>query len=285
MKAERKQITDNFEIIDEDHAWMDEETLKDVCKSFRGYVKKWRNIPVPGTKPYIEFEINAVQYTMNIINITRILVENKVIESDTYGFLTANVTSFGLANKVINEHLIPKANELIQKKHEQELAKKEAEGKEVSVEEKELNPAQVAAIASEPTEDPNTHILEVFTTTKKRWYFDKVNYTLSFKKIDGTIKTIKLAKKGSWRATVINAFIKVISWIKEKYNTAKDRCIGIKQSFQFKLLQMKYKAQQEKEAKQAKKDAEAKAKESQKLAPATNDDIDKTIADIPANPV
>lgn len=282
IKAKQVPIASSFEKVDDTHVLMDETALKEASKSFRDYLKKLRNIPSPSSRTYLEFEVNAVQYVTNIINITQALVEQNVIESDPYGFLTGAVTSYGTANKVINDNLIPKANELIQKRHEEELAKKEAEGKEVSTEEAELNPAQVAAIASEPTEDPNTHVLEVFTTTKKRWYFDKINYTLSFKKTDGTIKTIKLAKKGSWRATIINAFIRVISWIKEKYNNAKDRCIGAKQTIQFKLLQMKFKAKQAKEAKQAKKEADAKAKASKKLQPATPQDLANSIEDIPA---
>lgn len=252
-----------------------EETLKEMVTHFRGYLDKVRNIPAKGTRSYPQFEINALQYVANIIQATQAMIEQNVIQSDPYGFLTGTVKSFSkTTNMIINTQLIPKANAIIAKKHADNLAKQEAQGKEVSTEEKELNPTQVAAIASEPTEDPNTYVIEILTTTGKRWYFDKVNFTLSYMKKDGELKVIKLAKKGSWRASVINTFVKCISWIKEKYNTAKDRCIGIKQTIQFKWLQAKFNAEQKLKAKQQLKQDNKKS-----------DDDDSVFKDLPANPL
>ena len=270
IKATQKSIADSVTPVDDTYVLATEETLKEMVKSFREFLKKDRNLPQKGSRAYPVFQINAVQYVTNIIELTTALIEQGVIESDPYGFLTANVTTFQFANKIINTDLIPLANETITKKHAQNIAKQEAQGEEVSVEEKELNPAQVATIASEPTEDPHSHVVEILTTTKKRWYFDKINFTLSFKKKDGTIKVIKLAKKGSWRATVITMFVKVISWIKKKYTAVKDRCIGIKQTLQFKMLMIKY----NRKAKQAEKEAKQKAIDS---------NVDKAISDLPTN--
>ena len=254
IKAVKKEITDKIiPTEDPSKVYASEETITDMVKNFRAFLYKERNVPQKTNRNYFQFEIHAVQYVANIMQATQALIEQDVIETDSYGFLTKNVTSFNNYNNIINTTLIPKAEELIKKKHEAEIKQREKQGEVVSTEEKELTPTQVAAIASEPTQDPNTHILEVLTTTGKRWYFDKVNYTLSFMKKDGEIKTIKLAKKGSWRATVINTFIKVISWIKEKYNNAKDRCIGIKQTFQFKMEMIKFNAKQKAEAKKAAK--------------------------------
>jgi hypothetical protein len=274
IKTTLTPIAKSVEPVDENHVLAGEDTLKEMVKSFRDFLKKDRNLPQKGSKPYPIFQANAVQYICNIIELTTALIEQEVITEDPYGFLTANVTSFSFANKIINNDLIPVANEALSKKHAKEIADKEAQGETISTEEKELSPTQVAAIASEPTEDPNSHTIEILTTTKKRWYFDKVNFTLSFKKKDGSIKIIKLAKKGSWRASVISAFVKTISWIKAKYNDFKDRCVGIKQSIQFSWLRAKFNAKQKLEANKIKK------------APVkTNNSLQNDFKDLPTNVV
>ena len=273
--ATKKTIATSVEQTDDPNKVLaSEQTLKEMVKSFSEFLKKERNLSQKGSRNYPIFQVNAVQYVCNIIELTTALIEQQVIESDPYGFLTANVTSFAFANKIINNDLIPVANKALSEKHAKEVAEKEAKGNEVTTEEKELSPNQVATIASEPTEDPNTHVVEVLTTTNKRWYFDKINFTLSFKKKDGSIKIIKLAKKGSWRATVINAFIKTISWIKEKYNTAKDRCIGLKQSIQFSWLRAKYNAKQKLESKKVSKESKS-----------NDDSLQNSLESLPANSV
>lgn len=273
--ATKKTIATSVEQTDDPNKVLaSEQTLKEMVKSFSEFLKKERNLPQKGSRNYPIFQVNAVQYVCNIIELTTALIEQQVIESDPYGFLTANVTSFAFANKIINNDLIPVANKALSEKHAKRVAEKEAKGNEVTTEEKELSPNQVATIASEPTEDPKTHIVEILTTTNKRWYFDKINFTLSFKKKDGSIKIIKLAKKGSWRATVINAFIKTISWIKDKYNTAKDRCIGIKQSIQFSWLKAKYNAKQKLESKKVSKESKS-----------NDDSLQNSLESLPANSV
>lgn len=277
IKVEKRTITENVEPVNDTYSWATEHTIQDMVKSFREFLAKYRNVPQKTNRNYAEFMINATQYVANIMQTTQALLEQNAIQTDKYGFLTKTVTSFNHYNDTINKVIIPSAEELIRKQHEQNLKKKEAEKQQVSVEEQELNPTQVAAIAAEPTEDPATHILVVLTTTKKRWYFDKINFTLSFMKKDGEIKTIKIAKKGSWRATVINFFAKCISWIKEKYNNAKDRCIGIKQTIQFTWLKAKFNAKTKIEAKQKAKEVEqTKAKSDLK-----EDDSD--FKDLPPN--
>lgn len=119
---------------------------------------------------------------------------------------------------------------------------------------KELSSADIASIVAEPLNEHQATI-EVLTKTGKRWYFDKVNFTLSFKTADGTIKVLKLANQGTWRSTVLTFLVKCSEYIRRKYRDFKDRCIGIKQTLRFKWEMMKYNAKQKQieiEAKKAK---------------------------------
>lgn len=257
MKAKKQTIVNNVEQVDKDTVKMDTVSLKEMVDNFRKFLKSnYRNIPNKGSRNYAEFLLNSTQYTHHIVVVSTALFDQGIIDSDPHGFLVSNVTSFDRYNDVINTVLIPAAFDLIKKEHEEKIKKDEEAGNTVSDIEKELNPSNVAAIVSEPTEDTNTDVVDVITTSNRRWVFDKVNYTLSFKTKNG-IKTINIVKKGTWRASVIDFLGKCVKFVVDTYKSFKDRLIGIKQTILFKKAQYEYERKQ-KAAEKAKKKTEDK---------------------------
>lgn len=257
------------------------DTLKEMVANFREFVKKQRNLPTSNkVKSYAPFAINAVQYVHHIIVVTTELIEQGVIESDPYGFLTANVKSFDKANNLINTYLIPDAKAIIAKEHEAKIKEAEEKGKEVSELEKELTPTDIASVVAEPTEVED-RIVEIMTASGRKWVFDKKNYTLAYRMKNGNIKYVQIAKKGTWRATAIDFLAKCIEYVRSAYNTVKDRCIGIKQTIQFKWLQFQYTRAQARQAKAEAKEAKVKAKADKKTEASTKKASTNFADDIP----
>ena len=243
-KPKKVVIATDVKEVDDKNVEVTCKTLDQMVLSFKNYLKGTRNIPRPNNRNFGQYSINAVQYVHNIICVTTALIEQGVLTSDPYGFVLGNVTTFDRFNTSINEDLIPLANKIIKKEHEQALKQASDDGVVVTTVDKELTSSDVAKIVSEPTEEAYTKIVEVITHTGKKWVFDKENFTLSYKRRDGSIKIMKLANKDTWRATIITFFFKILTIVRTKYIYLKDRCIGIKQSIQWKWLTTKFKIKQ-----------------------------------------
>lgn len=239
MKVSVKKIVD-AKSIDDTYVQVDKETLDQMVKSFRDFLKKqYRNVPVKSQPNYFEYAANGSQYVHRIIQLTTDLIEQEVITEDPYGFLNKNVKTFDPKYvKSINTDLIPMALEVIKKEHQKITEQKESLGEKVTTLEKELTATDIATIVQNPTENEETS--EITSVSGKKFTFNKTDFTLSYRTKDGTIKVIKIAPKGTWRATALNFFSSCIKWIVTKYTNTKNRCIGVKQVFRFKYEQFKF---------------------------------------------
>lgn len=263
MNAKVEKITVTEPTLNEDGTYtVTEKNLDDMVRSFRAKLKdkRYRNLPNPADRiKHTEVSVFASQYVKQILYVTQGLIEAQELESDKYGFLTSSVTSFDKWNETINKEWIPLAKKALAKEEADRQAKAEAEAKaETNAKAKAeapLSAVEVSALACEPTCEADS-IVDVKTKKGQRWTFDKVNYTLTYK-CKGEDKVIKLIPEKTWRSTILKWIVKLCAWVKKKYNDFKDRCIGIKQTIQFKFMLMKAERQAKAEAKKAMKEAES----------------------------
>ena len=255
MNAKVQKITVTEPIENEDGTYtVTVANLDDLVRSFRNKLKdkRYRNLPNPKDKTLrMEVDIFSAQYVKQILYVTQGLIEAQELESDKYGFLTSSITSFEKWNDILNKEWIPMAKEALAKEEAEAKAKESAE---IQIENADspLSEVEVSALACEPTCEADSKT-EVKTKKGQRWIFDKVNYTLTYK-VKGSDKVINLVPQGTWRSTVLKFLVKTMAWIKKKYNDFKDRCIGIKQTIQFKMMMMKMERQAKAEAKKAEKE-------------------------------
>lgn len=250
----------NPTVLEDGSLYFGVENLDDIVKSFRKFLlqRKFSNYPNPQNRNYLlEVVVGAAQYTKQIVYLTQGLIENKKLESDPYGFLTGTVDSFQRWNKLINTEWVPTAKKVLAEE-EQKLKQKEAEqsskdsqqsNQEVitSAEDSVLSSVEIAAIVAEPRGKEDVKV-EVKTTKHQKWIFDKKEFTLTYQSAQGK-RVIKIAPQGSWRSTILKWIYKICAWIKQKYIDFKDRCIGIKQTIQFKIEMKKFEKRMKAEAK------------------------------------
>ena len=255
MNAKVQKITVTEPIKNEDGTYtVTVANLDDLVRSFRNKLKdkRYRNLPNPKDKALrMEVDIFSAQYVKQILYVTQGLIEAQELESDKYGFLTSSVTSFEKWNDILNKEWIPMAKKALAKE-ETEAKAKESSQSQTENADSPLSEVEVSALACEPTCEADSTV-EVKTKKGQRWIFDKVNYTLTYK-CKGEDKIIKLIPEKTWRSTILKWVVKFCAWVKKKYNDFKDRCIGIKQTIQFKMMMMKMERQAKAEAKKAEKE-------------------------------
>lgn len=139
---------------------------------------------------------------------------NNGIDTDKYGLLNAQATTFGKYNDFVNKLLVDLAEE--RKQDQKNLTELGLDESDLPLSDEE----QVKLIA-EPTSDTTTHNVDVETKDGGRFTFDKINYSCTIHFKDGSTKTIALVPQGSWRATALE-------WLKEFFEAVK---VGLVKAF------------------------------------------------------
>ena len=178
---------------------------------------------VPGNAIYNEGVSILKQYLHACCDITHQLIKDGELESDKYNLLSAKTKSFRKQNELVNRLLMELKQERLEAGRKQREENPESEEAQAPFSEE-----QVSNIISEPDpKDPETHTAEEETKDGGWFRFDKINYTVRVRLMDGTYKDFRMAPEGSWRNTAIKWLQRMWDGFKKVIKSSTDKVIEV----------------------------------------------------------
>lgn len=178
---------------------------------------------VPGNAIYNEGVNILKQYLHACCDITHQLIKDGELESDKYNLLNAKTKSFGKQNKLVNTLLTELKQERLEAARKQREENPESEEAQAPFSEE-----QVSNIIAEPDpEDPETHTVEEETKDGGWFGFNKINYTVRVRLMNGTYKEFQMIPEGSWRDTAIKWLQRMWAGFKKIVKSGADKVVEV----------------------------------------------------------